>query len=128
MVLLITLWSTKAIAPDTYSAGRCNCIWLLLSRMVVRFCTVSWRAISTSKSTKRKALLRRDICDSEVVIISFVATGTLPEKSMNCLLVISVVGNCASRSIRSMQTSDSEKLETERTGRTTGRSATEAFC
>ena len=84
--------------------------------------------MSTSKSTKRKALLSRDICDNAVAIMSLVATGTLPEKSMNCLLVISVVGNCASRSMRSMQVSDSEKLDTERVGRTTGWLATAAFC
>ena len=120
--LLITFWSTKATAPETYSAGRCSRIWLLLSRMVVRFCTVSWRAMSTSKSTYLKALLSRDICEMAVMIMSLVATGTRPEKSGICLLVISVVGIWASRKSRSMHISESEKLDSERTGRVVGRS------
>ena len=41
---------------------------------------------------------------------------------MTCLLVMSVVGTCAARSMWSMHISESEKLETERVGRTTGRS------
>jgi hypothetical protein len=37
------------------------------------------------------------------------------------LLVMSVVGTCAARSMWSMHISESEKLDTERVGRTTGR-------
>ena len=35
--LLVTFWSTNEMAPEMYSAGRCSWIWLLLSKMVVRF-------------------------------------------------------------------------------------------
>ena len=59
--------------------------------------------------------------DSDVTTMSLVATGTLFEKSMNCLLVINVGGRLAARSRWSMQVSDSEKFDIERTGRTTGR-------
>ncbi|MCY1559342.1 hypothetical protein D9M68_963680 [compost metagenome] len=79
--------------------------------------------MSTSKSTYLNALLRRDICEMAVMIMSLVATGTRPEKSGICLLVIRVVGIWASRKSRSMHMSESEKLDSERTGRVAGRSS-----
>ena len=54
--------------------------------------------------------------------MSLVATGTRPEKSGICLLVMSVVGISASRIMRSMHISESLKLDMERTGRVAGRS------
>ena len=61
------------------------------------------------------------------MIMSFAAAGTRLEKSGMDLLVINVVGNCDSRSIRSMHISDSEKLDSDRVGRTVGRSAVYAY-
>ena len=58
-----------------------------------------------------------------VMIIPLASTGTRVEKSGICLLALRVVGSCASRNRWSMHISESEKLETERTGRVEGRSA-----